>query len=656
MRQILKYYTRAFIFLFPMIFLPFFTEPYGLGKNWFLIISAFLGVLIWMGKSLMEKKLEIKYNKYLIMFLLFVLWSLWGWWRMSIGGRFISLINPFGFGMTMAFFLWMFLLFQVDSKEEREKQILCLTISGLVLAISSLALFVLPDSRFPINTPWFSITKSWSMTGTIIGEVFLFLFLSIQYLKGMMSKIKKSESYIKEAVFTVVFSLVLFLGIYKIFTLGMPILNSYNSWIIAVETLKGNAVRMSSLFGVGPGNFLVAFNLFRPAVYNLSPYWASSFTLSGMGLLHIWTELGIVGLIFGVSLFLSLFKNRKSKEFLRLLAFVLIFLFLPLNMISMFLLVIILIWVGEKKTVSPKIEVGDNKINVVPYMLGTFVLVGSIFGFYFWTRFMIAETFIKKSMVAASKDDGKNTYDYQIKAINMSPRITNYFQLNSRTCLAIAGTILQNEEVSDADKELASNLIRQAVDQSKIAISLNGLDSSTWLNLADVYRQLIGVVEGTADWSLQAYQQALTLNPSNPLIGLDMGGLLFAAGNFEEADRVFEEVVKNKSDFANAWYNWAYTAKQMGRVDYAVVRLEQALRLVPQDSGDYEQASKELVTWKEELDKLIKQQQEQLAQQQQEVKEPETFKVPEPLPTVMEEELVNVPAEELEPPVEENID
>jgi tetratricopeptide (TPR) repeat protein len=654
MKQLLKYYTRAFVLLFPILFLPFLTESYGLGKNWFLAISAFVGLIIWAVMLLTDKKANMKYGKVFIVFFLFVLWSLWSWWKMPIGGRFVSLFNPFGLGTIISFCIWMFLLLQVNSKEEKQKQVNCLTISGLILAVISLVLFILPESKLPINTSWISIDKTWSLTGTLIGEVFVFLFLAIEYLKRMLALLRKSESYIKEAVLTVVFGLVLCLGIYKLFSFGMPILSGYVSWSIAVDTLKGNMIKGSSLFGVGPGNFLVAFNLFKPALYNLSPYWATGFALSGMGWLHLWTELGLAGLVISLALLINLVKNKKSKDFARLLIFVLAFLFLPLNLMSVFLLVLLMVWSAEKKEVKPVLEVGEARLNVMPYILSGLILAGALFGSYLWTRFLIGDIYIRKSMVAASKDDGKGTYDYQIKAIGFNPRMSSYFQLNSRTCLAIAATILQNEESTDTDKQMASQLIQQAVDQAKIAISLNGLDSSAWLTLADTYRQLIGVVEGTADWALQAYQQAVNLNPVNPAIKLDMGGLLFAAGNFEEADRVFEEVVTDKNDYANAWYNWAYTAKQLGRVDYAVVRLEQALRLVPQDSGDYEQANKELAEWKKELDELIKQQQAQLAaqQQEQEQKQPETFKVPEPLPTVGEEELVDVPAEELEPPVE----
>jgi tetratricopeptide (TPR) repeat protein len=124
-----------------------------------------------------------------------------------------------------------------------------------------------------------------------------------------------------------------------------------------------------------------------------------------------------------------------------------------------------------------------------------------------------------------------------------------------------------------------------------------------------------------------------------------MGWLLFASGRYDDADRVFEQVVTNKPDYANGWYNWAYTAKKNNRLAEAVQRLSQAVALVPVDSGDYDKAAEELLTWKKELDEAIKKQQELATQQEQ--KEPETLKTSEPLPTGGK---VVVPNGEMEPP------
>jgi tetratricopeptide (TPR) repeat protein len=202
--------------------------------------------------------------------------------------------------------------------------------------------------------------------------------------------------------------------------------------------------------------------------------------------------------------------------------------------------------------------------------------------------------------VAASKNDGNETYNIQIKAIGVNPNYAYYREIYSQTNLALAQNILSVEEVSDTDKEKASTLVQQAVREAKSAVSLEENNSIYWSNLASIYRSLVGVVDGAADWSLQAYQQTIVLNPVDPITNLNMGGLYYAAEQYDSAERSFEESVKVKQDYANAWYNWAYAAKKLNKLDIAVSRLQQALTLVAADSSDYEAAAKELETWKQE--------------------------------------------------------
>jgi tetratricopeptide (TPR) repeat protein len=290
-------------------------------------------------------------------------------------------------------------------------------------------------------------------------------------------------------------------------------------------------------------------------------------------------------------------------------------------------------------------------------LLALLLLIGVGFGGYWSGKMFFGDFYMRKALVAASENDGVKTYELQIKAIGINPNLASYRKIYSQTNLALTQSLLSNKDITDADKEKASTLVQQSVREAKAAISLNQKNPEYWYNLAGIYKSLIGLVDGAADWSYQAYQQAIILDPVNPMLYLDMGGLFYAANSFEDADRAFEEVVVNKGDFANGWYNWANSAKKLGKLDMAVARLEQALKLVPADSGDYETASKELEVWKKELDEAIKKQQELLKQQQEAQastpKQPETLKTPEPLPTVGEEERVDVPAEQLQPPVVE---
>jgi len=177
----------------------------------------------------------------------------------------------------------------------------------------------------------------------------------------------------------------------------------------------------------------------------------------------------------------------------------------------------------------------------------------------------------------------------------------------------LALSLLQNKDITEEDKQKAVTLVQQSVREAKAAVALDNLNPGYWTNLAVIYKQMVGVIDGASDWSVQAYSQAGVLDTVNPALRLDFGGLLYALGRYDEADRVFEQAVTLKNDLANSWYNWAYTGKQLNKLPEAVDRLTQALTLVPAGSGDYDKASKELETWKKELDALVQKQKDQQA-------------------------------------------
>jgi Tfp pilus assembly protein PilF len=374
------------------------------------------------------------------------------------------------------------------------------------------------------------------------------------------------------------------------------------------------------------------------------------FSSSSMGILQIWTEIGTIGLVLTGWLISGVLKKKKEEGFWNVMLVLALVLFTPVTLLSVFLLV----WLMANKLFEVKehkllLEVGEKKINAMPIIISIILLAGMGFGGYWWTRVLMGEIYLRDSLIKASNNDGTGTYNLQIKAISANPYDAEYRKLYSQTNLAIAQNMLSNQELSQEDKEKASTLVQQSVREAKAAISLNEKNPEYWSNLAAIYKSLAGLVEGAPDWSLQAYQQAVALDPVNSLLKLDMGGLLFAANRFGEADRIFEQAVISKSDYANAWYNWAYTAKKNNDIQNAVNRLDQALKLVPADSGDYETASKELEAWKKELDEATK-------KQQTDEKEPETLKTADPIPTVAEEEKMEVRESEMQPPAGEEVE
>lgn len=650
MKKALRIYVRVWLFLLPLLILPIVTDAYGWGKNWLLVVGAMLGMIIWAIGQVGKSEGRIKTSSWVNLLGLMLVVTVASWFKLAMGARWRGAFNPMGAGTILSWWMWSFLWLQVKEKDEAKSQVNWLTAGSVVAGVLSLAVFLLPPSRLPIsipsNKPWLTISQNWTSVGTVLSEIFLMAFLAVEWIRRLVKKISQDNGYIREGVVVAVLALSLFLGVYKAIKSGLILLDSRTTWAIAAETLK-----RQPWWGVGIGNYGKAFDWFRPESFNFTPNWAVSFNSGAMWLLQWWTEAGLLGLAVMALLISAWFKRREKKAVYWLGGLWLaVWLLTPATLVTPLL---VSWWmvnrVFESKEKGLVLRVGESGWNAMPTILATLVVVPIVWGGYWWTRGLVGEVYLKRSIRAASANDGAATYQLQAKAIEIMPANPEYRRFFSQTNLAIAQNLLVQEEATEEQKQQAAALIQNSVAEAKAAVALDGNRAVYWNNLAVIYRALIGTVDGVADYSLQAYQQAAALDPANPMIKMDLGGLYYAAGMYEEADRVFEEAVKDKTDYANAWYNWAYSAKQLNRLGDAVTRLNQAVNLVPVDTDDYEDAVAELKQWKTELDAAVA---AQAAAQVTPTPTPEqeVLTTPEPLPTMSEEEKVEVPAEELEPP------
>lgn len=657
MKTVSKIYGRLMMALLPFLFLPLIVDSFGLGKLWIFSVLMVLGLLLWIiGGVVKKESLKIYWSPVMVAFLLWTIWTVVSFVYMPLGLKMRTLMSVTGLVTSIVIMGMLFLWTQNSDSEEKDKQLGWVTVSGLLVAIVSLVVFLIPAAKFPIlwpkSDPMLIVDANWSLLGGIMSEMFFLLVLAGMWIEKLVVKMKNGQSqndisYIGEALVLSLLVLVVFLDGFRLFKGGFGYLDWRSSWIIAVESLKQNPI-----FGVGMGNFVEGFYWWRGALYNQNQNWSGIYSISGNWFTQIWTETGLVGLVLILAVVWQTIRVQadKFKKFIMLLVGVMV-LALPFNWI------IVLLWLwfsqnfGSVKRQSGEIslKMGESGINVGPALVLVLLIIGSVWGGNYWIKYMLGEVYYRKSLVFASKNDGSGTYNWQIKAIAMNESNPEYRRVYSQTNLALALSLLQNKDITEDDKQKAVTLVQQSVREAKATVALDNLNPGYWLNLAMIYKQLVGVIDGAADWSVQAYTQAGILDTVNPTLRLDFGGLLYALGSYDQADRIFEQAVTLKSNLANSWYNWAYTAKQMNKLADAVSRMTQAVALVPAGSGDYDKANKELETWKKELDAALVKQKEAAASAKVPAAKPETLTNPQALPTTVNKE-VAVPTGGMEPP------
>jgi tetratricopeptide (TPR) repeat protein len=102
-------------------------------------------------------------------------------------------------------------------------------------------------------------------------------------------------------------------------------------------------------------------------------------------------------------------------------------------------------------------------------------------------------------------------------------------------------------------------------------------------NYTDAYFLLsqIEIQEGNGPEAIQSTQSAILLAPNNPGLRFQLGFLLYASGDYENAVRVLETAVTLNADYANALYFLGLSYDRLGKTDEAKTAFAKVLALNP---------------------------------------------------------------------------
>lgn len=159
-----------------------------------------------------------------------------------------------------------------------------------------------------------------------------------------------------------------------------------------------------------------------------------------------------------------------------------------------------------------------------------------------------------------------------------------------------ANELAGKTDITESEKEQVKILLAEAIKEAKKASDLNPQNHVTWVQLGNIYRNLIGPVEGADEWAIKSYQKAISLDPNNYLYHEMLGGVYFKIEKYEQAIEEFRKVTELSSSYANGYYNLGVAYKKYGAKTRAKEALEKALELLPSDNPDRYKAEKELET------------------------------------------------------------
>lgn len=626
-------------FLMPLFFLPLTADFYFFNKMTLLYFSVALLLIGWAVKVYQNQKLSLEKMKFglpLLGFLLVLFVSL----IFQAPNKIASLANSVGVILSLS--LLYLIIVNNTNKKAVGKMVISLIVASVLLAW--LTVFAYLGIGENLSLDWLQ-TKAWTPTGAPLNTLSLMLILLPATLFwAFKSKSGSNKLLLFLAAALQILASILIISLITNKTVPFLYLPPQFGWQIGVEGFKN---LRTGLLGVGPGNFVSAFTQFKPLRLNDTDLWAIRFGTSSNEYFNLLSTVGLLGVGFYLWLVIKAVRKENQQGFLkqRLLYLLLVSCFvsqllLPTNIIIWFIIFagLGLMEVTQKPLEAKKVYRTKTK----PVILGACGLVGllALFVFYGQGRLWLADFHFRQSLLALQENKGLETYNSQIQALRLNPFNENYRVAYAETNFALANSLASQAEVSDQDRASITQLISQSVREAKVAINLNPQISSHWLNLAQIYRNLTNFAEGADQWGMAAYQQAILLDPANPIIRLNLGGLFYGLGHYEEAIKHFSNAVNLKPNYANGHYNLAMAYRELGKYQEAFNSLQIVLNLVPADSTDYQTVLAELEALKAKLPST-----ETLEEAPE---EPAELTPPEPLPLPVVEPPIELP-EELSP-------
>lgn len=649
LEQISLFVVGGFLIVLPILFLATTTDAFVLPKQIALALAIGLFSLFFAVKTLADGKLKIRTSPFdLAIGLLVIVGFASAYFSRN---RFDSLI-----AFVPLFFIAI-LYFAIVNLVKKEKQLLfvlsCLTLgavlSSALTILSFLKIYPLPFvyTHVQFFTTFGSLLDQAIYMSLVLPITGYFLYSYSSSLRGKTGQTpfasnREAESKSLHSIgFSISFILVaisLAITLYMLTTTQKPLILPFETGLqtgfAAISQDTGNTLK-SMFLGSGFGTFITDFTRFKSPDFNANTtLWSFIFFRSSSFVLELLATTGLLGV--AAFLFLT-YKVMKSGTFFLPLVVALIAAFtLPFSftIITLFFILlaiyaVVLIHRNPEKFTESEFylvalkkglfvlrpegepvhqnqnEKRYSRILPIAFCLFAIVIIGV--PLLYTGKFFVSDLTFQKSLVAASKNDGKQTYDLQNSAIREFPYRDIYHRSFSQTNIALANSLASNQrknKTGSPSAQLQQNittLIQQSINEGRAAVAVSPITSFNWKNLSSIYRSLIGVGQNADRFTVITSQQAIALDPNNPQQYLDLGGIFYQLGQYDEAIRQFQIAISLKRDYANAYYNLGHALEAKKDFKNALAAYEAVQTLVTKDKTNSRKIADEIDALKKKI-------------------------------------------------------
>jgi len=364
------------------------------------------------------------------------------------------------------------------------------------------------------------------------------------------------------------------------------------SWEMAFDSAIDSIKNF--FLGNGPSTFLYTFAQFKSLDLNRTNWVQTRFDRFSSVYAEILSTLGFAGFL--IFLLICLFpiyrllragKIEEEKRWMLVLSFLLLFGVVILQVfgyqqaVNWFLLVLSLSLV-KVFGLSKKKEFALSKrpgVFLFAEAIFVFLVILFLFGLFYGIKFYQAEAYYKKGFF---EPDLTKKVEFFEKAVRANSYVPRYRLVLANAYFAKMQNELQKPKEKVNRDEVINNLQR-AIAVANNTARLFPHNIVALETLAQMYRDVAGIVEGASTQGIEAYKKAIEIDPKNPYLYFELGKLQFQEKKYEEARESFNKALVLWPQFYPAKIQLALIDEQEGNEKSAIFILENLAKEYPND-------------------------------------------------------------------------
>lgn len=353
------------------------------------------------------------------------------------------------------------------------------------------------------------------------------------------------------------------------------------SWEVAMKSAIDSPKNI--FFGSGLGTFHYDFAKEKPLSFNNNWLWQIRFDRGGSYFAELLATMGFLGILsylslIGIFLMMSYFLLQKARDNLPLLLIFVVLLaaqiFYYQNIIlgALFWMVLALSVVNWQKPIKEK-AISFKEFPELSLVLSTIVLIigVTILGLYFYaTKFYLADVNYTK---AQRMQFGIERIAMLESAVRLNPSIPQYRTVLARAYMNEALTEMTKPS-GEQDVDKIKILVATAINQARVATEINPNGVASWETLGVVYREIRTMASGATEWGVKSFEEAIKLEPTNPVVYTELGKLYVLTNNTEKAREQFVIAIEKKADYADALIQEVLLMEKEGNNTGAISKME----------------------------------------------------------------------------------